>query len=314
MITIKYYDEQVKDGQLDNLSKLLKYKLWIDITSITEEEATIIGKSFSLHPLTVEDLHSSNARIKVEQFSNYMFCVFYGIKKTKKKLKVVECDFIIGENFIVSNSAEPLDSNENLKKNGKKLETLFKNGSEFIFHKLLDNEVDNYFPILEELDDELEDIEEEIIKKPQPKYLAKILNLKKSMRQTKRIGFQQRDKISFLAKNEYPFISKKAVPYFRDIYDHSIRVSDSIDNYREAISETFDAYMSAMSNNMNEVMKVLSIFATIALPMTVISGIYGTNFAILPGSKNPFGFWIMIIVMIVFVIVMINMFKKKKWF
>jgi len=123
----------------------------------------------------------------------------------------------------------------------------------------------------------------------------------------------QREKISFIAKNEYMFISKKSVPYFRDIYDHAIRVSDNVENYREAIGSAFDAYMSAVSNNMNEVMKVLSIIATIALPLTVISGIYGTNFNNLPGEFNPYGFWIMIAGMVVLCFGMLFYFRRKNW-
>lgn len=314
MITVIYYDNKLKEGKLEDLPNLLKHKIWIDINNITEKEAELLGTTFSLHPLTIEDLRFFNSRIKVEEFPEYMFCVFYGIKKSKNSIKVVECDFILGQNFVISNHKEQIESHERLKKNSEKLEKLFKKGPEFIFHKLLDSEVDNYFPILEELDDQLEDIEEEIIIKPQTKYLAKILDLKKSVRQIKRVGFQQRDKISYLAKNEYPFISKKTIPYFRDIYDHAIRVSDSIDNYREAISETFDAYMSALNNNMNEVMKVLSIFAATALPMTVISGVYGTNFTTLPGSKNVYGFWIMIFAMVAFSVGMVYFFRKRKWF
>ncbi|MBU0471913.1 MAG: hypothetical protein KKF89_05475 [Nanoarchaeota archaeon] len=109
-------------------------------------------------------------------------------------------------------------------------------------------------------------------------------------------------------------ISKKSAPYFRDIYDHAVRVSDSIDNYREAIGGTFDAYMSAISNNMNEVMKTLSIIATIALPLGIISGIFGTNFDLLPGQHIHYGFWLMILLMMTFMGVMLYYFKRRGWF
>ncbi|MBD3203008.1 magnesium and cobalt transport protein CorA, partial [Candidatus Woesearchaeota archaeon] len=150
-------------------------------------------------------------------------------------------------------------------------------------------------------------------KKPEPETLAQILSLKREINKLKRSSFSQREKISLLAKSDYKFITKKSKPYFRDVYDHMIRVSDSIENHRDSLSEAFNAYMSAVSNNMNEVMKVLSIIATIALPLTVISGIYGTNFIHLPGSKLYFGFWIMIFFMIIMVFAMIFYFKKRKW-
>ncbi len=314
MFELIYSDNGIKRDENKIVKESKDNVFWIDISNITEKEALLIGEQFSLHPLTVEDLQTINSRIKVEEFQDYLFCVFYAINKNKNNVRLNEIDFVIGKNFVITNHKEKIEYYEILKKNEKKLEDLLKKGSDFLFHKLLDKVIDNYFPNLEELDDQLEDIEEQIIKKPQPKHLAKILEFKKNARQIKKIGFQLRDKVSFLAKNDYALISKKSVPYFRDVYDHAIRVSDSIDNYREAISETFDAYMSALNNNMNEVMKVLSIFATIALPMTVISGIYGTNFLNLPGSKVSYGFWIMISVMFLFSVSMIVFFKKRGWF
>ena len=153
-----------------------------------------------------------------------------------------------------------------------------------------------------------------ITQKPKPELVKNILRLKRLVLLIKKSAFQQRDHISYLAKNNYKFISAKAVPYFRDIYDHSMRVSDFIDNYREAVSNTFDIYMSAISNRMNEVMKVLSVIATIALPLTVISSIYGTNFKILPGAEYIYGFWAMIITMFLVSIGIIYFFKRRGWF
>ncbi|MFC2016498.1 magnesium/cobalt transporter CorA [Chloroflexota bacterium] len=313
MIELFYYDGTVKKGNAKDLEKLKDRQIWIDTTDITKEESELLKNTFELHPLTTEDLYTFNARIKVEEFSNYLFCVFYGVKKIKA-VGLVEIDFILGQNFIITNHKTEIESCTNLKNDFGRIETLFKRGNEFIFHKLLDSEIDNYLPVLEYIDDQIEDIEEKVTENPRPELLTKILKLKRSIVQIKKITLPQREKISFIAKSNYKFISKKAVPYFRDIYDHAIRVSDTIDNYREAIGSTFDAYMSAVSNKMNEVMKVLSIIATIALPLTVISGIYGTNFQSLPGSNIIYGFWIMIFLMILMSLGIIYFFKRRGWF
>lgn len=313
MIDIFYFDKTLKKGDIKELAKLKNKKIWMDITDITKEEADFIKKSFNLHPVTIEDITRYNTRIKVEEFQNYLFCVFYGIQNTKS-IELVEMDFVLGNNFIISTHKKEIQSFNELKKNKEKLTTLFEKGTDYIFYKLLDYEIDNYFPILESIDDQLEDIEEEVTKKPRPEILSKILKLKRSLVFIKKTVFPQREKISFLAKNQYKFIQDKAIPYFRDIYDHSIRVSDSVDNYREALSNTFEVYMSAVSNSMNEVMKVLSVIATIALPLTVISSIYGTNFAILPGSKFVYGFWVMIFVMVLMSASMIYFFRRRGWF
>ena len=313
MIELFYYDKTVKRGNIKDLDKLKDKKIWIDVTNITKEEADLLKTSFNLHPLSTEDLLNQGIRIKVEEFSEYLFCVFYGIKK-EKSIELKELDFILGNNFVISNHKKEIETFTELKNNSEKLGQLFEKGVDFIFHRLLDKEVDNFFPVLEDIDDKIEEIEEEVTKRAKPELLQKILKMKRMIVLIKKSVLPQREKIGFLAKNDYKFISKKAIPYFRDIYDHAIRVSDSIDNYREAVSGTFDAYMSAVSNNMNEVMKTLSIIATIALPLGVISGIYGTNFAILPGQNFAYGFWIMLLGMFSVIGVMMIFFKKRGWF
>ncbi|MDD2665609.1 MAG: magnesium/cobalt transporter CorA [Methanocellales archaeon] len=313
MIEIFFYENGVQKAKISDLKNIKNKQLWIDITDISEEEKELIQKTFELHPLTAEDLFNSNIRVKVEDFPHYLFCVFYGIASLES-IEMVELDYIIGDNFLITNHKKDIESYNKLKNDKERLSELFEKGNVFLFHKLLDNEVDNYFPALEKIDDLIETIEEEIAKKPKPELLSSTLKLKRQIVEIKKITLPQREKISFLAKNDYKFIPQNAIPYFRDIYDHSIKVSDSIDNYREAVGNTFDAYMSAVSNSMNEVMKVLSIIATIALPLTVISGIYGTNFTNLPGSSFIYGFWIMIFIMILLSASMVLYFKKRKWF
>ncbi|MFH1275596.1 MAG: magnesium transporter CorA family protein [Candidatus Woesearchaeota archaeon] len=238
-----------------------------------------------------------------------------GLKSTKIKLFfLTEIDFILGQNFLITNHYGKLDSFEELKSNHDKLKILLNKGTDFLFHRLLNQEIDHFFPVLELIDEQIEDIEEKITKNVKPEFLKKILTLKRKIVLIKKSALPQREKISFLAKNNYKFISKLAIPYFRDIYDHAIRVSDTIDNYREAIGSTFDAYMSAVSNNMNEVMKVLSVIATLALPLGVISGIFGTNFAVLPGQNFKYGFWLMLVGMLALISGMMYMFKRRGWF
>lgn len=313
MIEINYFDKQIKKGKVEDISKLKNFKKWIDVTDITKEEEDILRKEFKLHPLTSEDLFNKASRVKVEEFPNYLFSIFYGVEKNKE-IDLVELDFVLGKNFLITNHKSKINSFEEIKKDAVRLKKLFTSGMDFLFHRLLDKEVDNFLPVLESIDDKIEDIEEKITKNPNPELLTDILKLKKRIVKLKKITFPQREKISYLAKNNYRLISNKSLPYFRDIYDHAIRVSDTIDNYRENVGTAFDIYMSAVSNNMNKVMKAMSIIATTVLPLGIISGIYGTNFDILPGQHTPGGFWIMIGGMLVFISAMMYYFKKKKWF
>lgn len=314
MIDIHYFEEgEIKKGKVEDLGILKLKQIWVDVTHITKEERDLLQNEFDLHPLTSEDLYSSNTRVKVEEFPNYLFCVFYGVEKNHG-IHLYDVDMIIGNNFFITNHTKTIESCSNLKRNKEKLEELFKKGPEFLLHHILDWEVDNYFSVLEYVDDHIDSMDKNIAKIPKKEDLMRILQLKQNLSVIRKTVFAQREKVSFLVKDQYKLVSKKALPYFRDVYDHAIRVSDKVDNARESVMNTFDLYMSAVSNNTNEVMKVLSIFATIALPLTVISSIYGTNFLILPGSQFKYGFWIMILIMAGVSVAFICSFKRRGWF
>jgi magnesium transporter len=313
MIEIFYLDSEVKRASLDELDNIKDKPLWIDISNLNKEEQQQIQKTFNLHPLTSEDLYKTGVRVKVEKFPNYLFFVFYGINE-EKGIHLFEVDLILGKNFIISNHRGQNCQHDNLKHDLESLKELFDKGVDFIFYKILDVEIDNYTPVLDNFGAKIEDLEEAITKHPSPQLLNQVLEKKRKLSRIRKFMIPQREKLGFLTKLEYEFISSKSLPYFRDVHDHSIRALDTLENYREALSSTFDLYMSSLSNNTNEVMKVLSIIATIALPLGVISGIYGTNFAILPGSENSIGFWMMILLMIVISAGMIAYFKWRNWF
>jgi magnesium transporter len=313
MLEIFYLDKTIKKADVKQLPKLKSRQLWIDCTDITKEEAETLQKTFDLHPLTAEDLFNSGVRIKVEEFPDYLFCVFYAIQKAKQT-ELSEFDLVLGKDFLITNHKKLLESTTALKQDNKRLQRNLEKGLSFLFHRLIDIEVDAYFPIVEQIEDQIELLEDRALKKAVPKVLSEVLAMKRLVVRVKRYALQQREKLGFLAKNEYAHVPKKAIPYFRDVYDHAIRVSDQLDGQREAIGNAFDVYMSSLSNSMNEVMKVLSIIATIALPLTVISGIYGTNFTVLPGSTFALGFWTMILAMVLLAAVMIWYFRRKRWF
>ncbi len=312
MIEIFYFDRKLRKAEIGELGRIKNKRLWIDVYDITAKESQILQKAFKLHPVTVEDIENPNTRIKVEDFVDYLFCIFYGCQK-KKGIELVELDFILGRNYIITNHKAELESFEKLKKNKKKLGRLLKNGTDFILHQLIDIEIDNFFPVLEEIDDEIEDLEEAVTKKASPGHMSKILDLKRQIISIKKTILPQREKLSFLARKGYRFISDKSIPYFRDVYDHSIRVYDLLDNQREAISNTFDVYMSSVSNNMNEVMKVLTVFASIFIPLTFIAGVYGMNFRYMPELEWRAGYFVVWGVMIVVGVSMLAYFKKKNW-
>lgn len=316
---IFYFEEgEVKKARAKQLSGLKDHSLWIDVTDITKAEEALLQKEFNLHPVTAEDLFKQDVRIKLETFPNYLFCVFYGIAekgaKEKKRAELTELDFVLGKTFLITNHKRGIASCSELKKDKEKLKAILGKGSDFLFHKILDVETDNYFPMLGKIDEELEAVEEEISWATKPEQLRKILALKTEISVVKKHVLPQREKISYLAKEGHKYISQEAMPYFRDIYDHSIRVSDAIEHYKEMITAAFDLHMLGVTNSTNEIVKVLSIIATIALPLTVISSIYGTNFTYLPGAGRTYGFWVMLLLMVFLISFMVFFFRKRGWF
>ena len=196
----------------------------------------------------------------------------------------------------------------------KQLQYLLSKGTDFLFYHFLDQAVDSFFPVMDGIDTEIEAAERLIAEGVSSAVLSKITSLRKKVIYLKKITIALREKISLLTKGDYPFISRKVVPYFRDISNNSIRIFETIENYRESVSNLSELYLSTVSNNTNEIMKVLSVIATTALPLTVISGIYGTNFEFLPGASASYGFWIMIALMIVVMSTMLLYFRKRGWF
>ena len=315
MIEIFYLDRgTLKKGKIEELSKLRRKRLWLDVINLNPEEAELLKKNFTLHPLTIEDLEHTLTRVKVEEFSTYLFCVFYGVRQTGTgQPELQEIDIVMGNNFIITNHRQELSATEEMKSHPQKLCQFLEKGTDFLFHRILDHEIDNYFPVLEFLDEEMEKIDI-LIKRPQPGLSLRIIALKRNISEIRKNMISQREKISFLAKDEYTFLSKKSIPYFRDVYDHSIRVADELEYYREAINGTFEAYMSSVSIHMSEIMKVLSVMTALAMPMTVISSIYGTNFDFLPGAKSAYGFWVMLVLTLVLMLGLVYFFKRRRWF
>jgi len=311
MITLYGYTDSLHEVPLDQF-KAFTGKLWIDITNLTKEEAVLIKEKYDLHQLTIEDLRNKRTRIKVEEFTNYLFCVIYTVEQ-KRKIQSKEIDLVLGKDFIISNHQEPIHFIEEIKANPQGLSKLFSKGVEYLFHKIIDETVDHIFPAIAQIDMELEELEKRVNENPNKEVIDSIFLTKRKISVLRRLYLSQREKIQLLAKTEYSFISKKSLPYFRDIYDHATRIMENLESQREAVTGIYEMYMSALSLKMNEVMKVLSIIATIALPLTVISGVYGTNFVVLPGAGSPLGFWIMILFMIILCAGMLVFFRHKKW-
>ena len=290
---------------------------WINIEGITDN-GTLgnLLKCFQLHPLVIEDIFNTNQRPKIEDYVDYIYLVMKNIYLIEKKDKLhsEQISIIIGKNFIITF----LEKDGIFLKNiYEKLENeksrLRKSGIDFLAYSLIDNFVDNYFDIIENIGEKIEYLEEKLVKNPSQALLQKIHAIKKDMIFIRKTVWPLREVINLLERGEIGSISDNTRIYLRDVYDHIIQIVDIIETYRDIVSGMIDIYLSSISNRLNEVMKVLTIISTIFIPLTFITGIYGMNFRFMPEIDYKFGYFIVIGVCLIVVIVMLLYFKRKKW-
>jgi magnesium transporter len=298
----------------DNVKKALKLgqKVWIDLVNPTKEQVSILKDIFNLHPVTVEDILHRDTRIKVETFNSYVFIVMYGICD-HKKMCLEEIDFVLGKNFIITTHLDKVKSFEAFKEDAKTVAGILLRGADFMFYKLLDATLDNYYPVIDNIDVITEEMEKEVALNPKKEIVAKIAYIRKRVTEIKRAAVPAREKLSMLTKGDIPFISKEVKVYLRDVYDNSVIIAEELENHREVVTMLFEIYMSSLSNKLNEIMKVLSIIATIMMPLTFIASIYGMNFSNIPLLSHPGGFWVAMIVMAVLLVIMVLYFKMREW-
>jgi magnesium transporter len=312
MADVFIYNRGLKRGGLKDLRKKAKL-IWVDISNPSVNDLEVLRKRFKLHKLTIEDCFKEKSRIKAEEFMTYDFLVLRGIKHVKKRLKVYDLNFIIGKNYIISVHKGPVESFEKLKEKTEKLNDLVKKGPDFLLHNLIDTEVDNIFPVIEKIDEKVDKIEDKLFKVYDPGNINKLFTLKRQILAIRRHMSGQRDIVGMLAKRNFPFISAKAEAYFRDIYDHMIRINEMIENTREVLSNALEINLTITSNRLNEIMKVLTVIATIMMPLTLITGIYGMNFKNMPELFWDYGYFFTLGLMIVIGLVMLFYFYKKGW-
>jgi len=275
-----------------------------------------IGQIFGLHPLVMEDIANTTQRPKVEDLEDYLFIVFNRLDFDEKagEINSEQISLILGSNYLISfqeNHAGLFDPIRERIKAGKG--RIRKAGPDYLAYTLLDSVVDNYFVLLEKLGEKLEFLEEELVKAPKPDTLQTIHKLKTYMIFMRKSVWPLREVINRLIDGESPLIKNPTVPYLRDIYDHTVHVIDNMETSRDIISGMLDIYLSSISYRLNEVMKVLTIIATLFIPLTFLAGWYGMNFKSMPEYDWPYGYAMVITIAISMTVAMLVYFKRKRW-
>jgi len=322
-ITVIDYDEtRFEARELEDVRECLSYKdtptvTWINVDGL--HDVPIIeqlGSIFGIHPLILEDIVNTQQRPKLELFDGCLFIVvkliFYDAETSE--IETEQVSIVAGDTFVLTFQERHGDIFDPLRtriRNGKGLAR--KGGTGYLIYGLLDALVDSYFGVLDRTGDQIEALEEEIAERPNPVMLRSIHTVKRNMAYLRKSVWPLREIIGGLERGESPIVRDSLRIYLRDLYDHTIQVIDTVETMRDIITGMLDIYLSSVSNRMNEVMKVLTIFASIFIPLTFIAGVYGMNFEYMPELRLRWGYFAVLGVMSAIGLVLLAFFKRKKW-
>ena len=290
--------------------------LWVDIEDVTDEDAELLSNVFCLHPLAVADCISKNIHPpKIDDFEDYLFIIVHGINYCIEAdvVETTELAFFMGKNYVVTTHDVPMRSVSSMLDRVRKDGRLMRRGADFLAHDIVDALVDNIMPTIEEIDEKNDQLEAEALHEPKRETLMSIMQLKRSILALTRVILPQREIVNGLSRGEYALISERAQIYYRNIYDHLVRIEMLTLGLRDMTESVLSTYLSSVSNRMNEVMKMLTLIATIFIPLTFIAGIYGMNFANMPELGWEYGYFIILIVMAVIGISLVFYFRRKRW-
>ncbi len=322
-VSLRTYDEgHLDETVLDSVAACPEIQpgpavTWIDVVGVRDTEALArLGECFHLHPLVVEDIANTDQRVKVEDFTDYLYIVARLIywDHDQDELAAEQVSIILGDRFVVSfqeaepNAFDPV--RERLRNNQARLRKM---GPDYLAYTLIDTIVDSFFAAAEELDERIEALEDELVTNPRTATLRDIHRLKWQMILFRKAAWPMREVVGALERHDSPLVTPTTEVYLRDVYDHTVQVIDAIEALRDMLSGMLDIYLSSISNRMNAVMKVLTIIATIFIPLTFLAGVYGMNFHYLPEKDWHWGyplFWLVCLASSVFMLIW---FKRKKW-
>lgn len=291
---------------------------WINIDGIRKADVEKICSHFNIHFLLVEDILSVGQRPKMDEIEGVLFCLLNMLyfNETTAAVELEQISIVLGKNFIISFQEDAdRDVFNPLREKLRIANTRIRqSGADYLCYALIDMIVDNYYNVLEKLGERIELLEEEIIRYGNTRSLARINNLRKELIVLKRNISPVRDMVNGFMRTESDLMEERTTKYFKDIYDHIVQANDLVENYRDMMITLQDLYMNKVNLRLNEVMKVMAIVTCLLAPATVIGGIFGMNFQVIPLVHQQWGFYIAVSLMLLIPVWMIMAFKKRGWF
>ncbi|MBU1105365.1 MAG: magnesium/cobalt transporter CorA [Candidatus Riflebacteria bacterium] len=319
---IDYDHETLTEQELKDVEDSIPYKekdtvTWVNINGLHDLELIRqAGKGFGLHALAMEDIVNTGQRPKMEDYGEHLFfsLKMMSYDEAEGEIKSEQLSMILGKTFLITFQERPGDVFEPVRERIRRQKgRIRKVGIDYLAYALLDTIVDNYVSIIERLGEQIEDIEEEILTNPTDEVLAKINDYKREMSYLRKSIRPTREFLLQLSRIDSDLIQDETVPFLKDLLDLASQVVDIIDTYREMLSDHLNIYNTGVNNKLNEIMKVLTIFSAIFIPLTFIAGVYGTNFDVLPEIHFEYSYFIMWGVFIIVTITMLKFFRRRNW-
>lgn len=320
--TIIYDERYLEEKGFDRvegpfLSEPVPAITWLNMDGIHQIDLIEkIGESFGLHPLALEDVLNTDQRPKFDDYEDYICVILKMLTYNDKEdhLQVEQISLIVGSNFVISLQESEGDVFDPVRERLRKSKgRIRKMGSDYLAYALIDAIVDNYFVVLEKIGEEIESLEDELLSNPRPETSRTIHHLKRELIFLRKSVWPLREIMGRLERGESSLIKDQTKPFLRDVYDHTIHVIDTVETFRDMVSGMIDVYLTSVSYKLNEIMKVLTIIATIFIPLTFIAGVYGMNFAYMPELEWRGGYAFTWGIMIAVALIMLRYFKRKGW-
>lgn len=321
-VTVLDYDaEGIREHDAGAAAELAAYRdgqtvTWISVEGLSNVDLIEkIGAAFAIHPLVQEDILNTHQRPKQEDYGDYLYIVLQAFVLEEDGTAANEqVSLIVGDGYVLSFQESGRDLFRAVRDRIKGCKgRIRREGADYLAYSLIDTVVDNYFVVLEALGERLEDLEEAMVTEPGQGALQEIHDLKREMLFFRKALWPLREVVGALSRGESPLMKQATLPYVRDAYDHTIQVIDTLETYRDIVSGLLDIYLSSISNRMNQIMKVLTIISTIFIPLTFIAGVYGMNFENMPELKWEYGYYAILLVMLVVSLVMLRFFRNRNW-
>jgi len=318
-----YDEERLEERSVTSVADLAAWSpgsavTWINVNGLHEVKVVEqLGNVFNLHPLVLEDILNTEHHPKMESYENYLFVVLkmLSLDDDKQEVCCEQVSLILGRGFVLTFQETVGDVFEPVRQRIRaQTGRIRKMGSDYLFYALVDAVVDHYFVVLDKIGERLQVLEGSVFEDPTAETLVEIQQLRLELLNFRKAIWPLRDAINGLLREESELISEKTEIFLRDVYDHTIQVRESVEGFRDTVSGLMDVYLSSVSNRMNEVMKVLTIIATIFIPLTFIAGIYGMNFEYMPELHVSWAYPLVWLAMVGVALIMIFYFRRKRWF